>query len=177
MMSGGSTAPRGCDSPYRRVASGRPAILQQNRSIDPIPLCAAQTCELPSSQCYTGPVSSLAAMYGAIMAKPKGDPADEDAGLAWLHERILAMVRSEGRDLSARQLGTLLICYTADAPQTVRGLALALGTHKPAVTRAVDVLTIAKLARRLPDPADRRSVLIELTPSGKAFCRRLGSRA
>jgi DNA-binding MarR family transcriptional regulator len=107
--------------------------------------------------------------------KSKDSQAESDARLSWFRGRILAMVRSEERDLSARQLGILLTCYTAEAPQTVRGLAEALRIHKPAVTRAVDVLVQDKLARRLAGQRDRRSVHIEVTPTGKTFCRGLGS--
>jgi DNA-binding MarR family transcriptional regulator len=73
---------------------------------------------------------------------------DEDRRLSWLLARILAMVRSDERDLSARQLAVLLICYTGQ--QTVRGLAEVMHIHKPTLTRAVDVLVTAKLADVCP---------------------------
>nr|WP_158805798.1 helix-turn-helix domain-containing protein [Acidisoma sp. L85] len=36
----------------------------------------------------------------------------------------------------------------------MRGLSKAVGTHKPAISRAVDVLENHKLVRRSPDPTD-----------------------
>ncbi|WP_371418619.1 MarR family transcriptional regulator [Acidisoma sp. S159] len=84
-------------------------------------------------------------------------------------------MRSKDPDLSLRQLGVLLACHTSSGPQTVRGLSPVVGTHKPGITRAVDTLEAYKLARRVPDPRDRRSVLIVATPRGHVFCRRFGS--
>ena len=57
--------------------------------------------------------------------------------------------------------------------QTVRGLAAKLGIHKPAVTRALDRLEEFDLARRKPDPRDRRSILIQRTATGMKFLREL----
>ena len=79
-------------------------------------------------------------------------------------------------DLSMRQLAVLLVIHTADEPQTVRSLASILDVHKPAVTRALDKLSDHGLLRRLPDPADKRSILVELTKRGTALARSL-SRA
>ncbi|WP_371418034.1 MarR family winged helix-turn-helix transcriptional regulator [Acidisoma sp. L85] len=81
------------------------------------------------------------------------------------------MVRSKGSNLTLRQLGTLLTCHTTPGPHTVRGLSEAVGTHKPAISRAVDVLENHKLVRRSSDPTDRRSVLIDTTKAGNALCR------
>ena len=39
-----------------------------------------------------------------------------------LRETIVALVRRDGPDLSARQLGVFLTCYREDEAQTVRGL-------------------------------------------------------
>ncbi len=90
-----------------------------------------------------------------------------------LRETIVALVRKEGADLSARQLGVLLTCYLHDGNHTVRGLAADLHVSKPAITRALDRLAEFDLARRKPDPADRRSVLVSRTPKGSAFVRDL----
>ena len=43
-----------------------------------------------------------------------------------LRETIVALVRRDGPDLSARQLGVFLTCYREDEAQTVRGLAAKL---------------------------------------------------
>jgi DNA-binding MarR family transcriptional regulator len=88
-----------------------------------------------------------------------------------LHHTIVALVRREGPDLSARQLGVFLTCYLEHEAQTVRGLAAKLNVSKPAITRALDRLTEFDLVRRKTDPADRRSVLVQRTAAGTAFLR------
>ncbi len=88
-----------------------------------------------------------------------------------LRHTILSLVRREGPDLSARQLAVFLIAYLEEGPHTVRGLAERLDVSKPAITRALDRLGELDLARRRPDPRDRRSVLIQRTPRGRALLR------
>ena len=92
---------------------------------------------------------------------------DQQIGI--LRETIVALVRSDGPDLSARQLAVLLTVYLGDGPHTVRGLAADLQVSKPAITRALDRLGELDLARRKVDPADRRSVLVQRTAKGAAF--------
>ena len=79
---------------------------------------------------------------------------------------MLAMVRA-GDDHTTRQLA-LLLCLR-DGPDTVRALAERMGVTKPVVTRAVDRGAEDLYVERRPDPSDRRSVLVALTPSGKRF--------
>ena len=97
--------------------------------------------------------------------------ADQLVGI--LRETIVALVRRDGPDLSARQLGVFLTCYLQDGAHTVRGLAATLNVSKPAITRALDRLGELDLARRKVDPADRRSVLVQRTLKGTAFLRDL----
>lgn len=97
--------------------------------------------------------------------------ADQLVGI--LRETIVALVRRDGADLSARQLGVFLTCYLRDGPHTVRGLAAELNVSKPAITRALDRLGELELARRKIDPLDRRSVLVQRTLKGAAFLRDL----
>lgn len=97
--------------------------------------------------------------------------SDQNVGL--LRETIVALVRRDGPDLSARQLGVFLTCYLKDGGHTVRGLAAELKVSKPAITRALDRLGELDLARRKVDPADRRSVLVQRTLKGTAFLRDL----
>ncbi len=88
-----------------------------------------------------------------------------------LRDTIVALVRRDGPDLSARQLGVFLTCYLQEGAHTVRGLALELNVSKPAITRALDRLGELDLARRKVDPLDRRSVLVQRTLKGAAFLR------
>jgi DNA-binding MarR family transcriptional regulator len=105
------------------------------------------------------------------MAAPPNPVSDAQVGL--LRETIVALVRRDGADLSARQLGVFLTCYLNEGAHTVRGLAAVLNVSKPAITRALDRLGELDLARRKVDPLDRRSVLVQRTPKGSAFLRDL----
>lgn len=99
--------------------------------------------------------------------------ANPDQQIGILRETIVALVRSDGPDLSARQLAVLLTVYLGEGPHTVRGLAADLNVSKPAITRALDRLGELDLARRKVDPADRRSVLVQRTTKGTNFLRDL----
>jgi DNA-binding MarR family transcriptional regulator len=110
-------------------------------------------------------------MKGLSMAA--SHTADQLVGI--LRDTVVALVRRDGPDLSARQLGVFLTCYLHDGPHTVRGLAAELNVSKPAITRALDRLGELDLARRKVDPLDRRSVLVQRTMKGAAFLRDLRS--
>ena len=97
--------------------------------------------------------------------------ADQLVGV--LRDTIVSLVRRDGPDLSARQLGVFLTCYLQEGAHTVRGLAADLNVSKPAITRALDRLGELDLARRKVDPMDRRSVLVQRTLKGAAFLRDL----
>ena len=103
------------------------------------------------------------------MASPPNPVSDAQVGL--LRDTVVALVRRDGADLSARQLGVFLTCYLNEGGHTVRGLAADLNVSKPAITRALDRLGELDLARRKVDPLDRRSVLVQRTPKGSSFLR------
>ncbi len=90
-----------------------------------------------------------------------------------LRDTVVALVRRDGPDLSARQLGVFLTCYLQEGGHTVRGLAGDMNVSKPAITRALDRLGELDLARRKIDPLDRRSVLVQRTVKGSNFLRDL----
>lgn len=98
-----------------------------------------------------------------------------DQMVSIFRDTVVALVRRDGPDLSARQLGVFLTCYLQDGNHTVRGLAAELNVSKPAITRALDRLSELDLARRKVDPQDRRSVLVQRTLKGQAFLRELRS--
>jgi DNA-binding MarR family transcriptional regulator len=98
-----------------------------------------------------------------------------DQLVSTLRETIVALVRRDGPDLSARQLGVFLTCYLHEGGHTVRGLAADLHVSKPAITRALDRLGELDLTRRKVDPLDRRSILVQRTMTGAAFLRDLRS--
>ena len=89
--------------------------------------------------------------------------------LGILRDTIVGTVRRDGPDLSARQFGVFLITYLEDGPHTVRGLAARLEVSKPAITRSLDRLAELGLAKRAPDPRDRRSVLVTRTRRGNDY--------
>ncbi len=84
-------------------------------------------------------------------------------------EVVCSGVAKAAPDLSQRQLGILLTVYLAPPPHTVRGLAAQLNISKPAVTRALDTLSIKGLTRRKRDPDDKRNVLVQRTVGGSVF--------
>ena len=92
-----------------------------------------------------------------------------------LRDTVVALVRRDGPDLSARQLGVFLTIYLSDGPHTVRGLAATLNVSKPAITRALDRLGELDLTRRKTDPQDRRSVLVQRTPKGTSLLREIST--
>lgn len=82
---------------------------------------------------------------------------------------LVSGVRADSPDLSARQLAILMTVYTSEGPHTVRGLASLLNIAKPAVTRAVDRLSVLGFIKRKRDAQDRRSVLLQRTVAGSVF--------
>jgi DNA-binding MarR family transcriptional regulator len=100
---------------------------------------------------------------------------DPDQLLHVMRETILSTVRHDGVDLTARQLAVLLTVYLTDGPHTVRGLAAELNVSKPAITRALDLLGEVGLARRAPNPLDRRSVHVQQTATGRTYLRDLAA--
>jgi len=93
--------------------------------------------------------------------------AEPDRLLEVLRNTIIGMVRREGRDLSARQFAVMMLISDLEGgSHTVRELALRLNVPKPSITRGIDRLVELGLARRAPDPRDRRSVLVQQTRKG-----------
>ena len=86
----------------------------------------------------------------------------------WRHA-LVASVRGEAPDLSARQMALMLSVYLGDGPHTVRGLAHVLRISKPAVSRALDRLGELGYVRRERDDLDRRNVLVQRTVTGAGF--------
>jgi DNA-binding MarR family transcriptional regulator len=81
----------------------------------------------------------------------------------------VSSVRRDGPDLTARQMAILLTVYMMPQPHTVRGLSDQLAVSKPAVTRALDRLSVLGFVRRKVDDDDRRSVLVQRTVKGSVY--------
>jgi DNA-binding MarR family transcriptional regulator len=95
--------------------------------------------------------------------------ANSDVLLQFLHSTVVALVRRDEPDLSARQLAVFLTVYTRADDFTVRGLAKELNVAKPAITRALDRLEELDLARRRPELGDRRSITVARTRKGACY--------
>ena len=78
-------------------------------------------------------------------------------------------VRADGPDLSMRQWSILLTVYLNPGPHTVRALARDLNVPKPAISRALDALSILGFVRRVRDPNDKRIVLVQKTAEGAIY--------
>jgi DNA-binding MarR family transcriptional regulator len=76
------------------------------------------------------------------------------AGLSLARFRVLDALHSAGR-------------------MRMNELSAALGVVPRTVTTIIDAVEKEGMARRLPDPADRRATLLELTPEGLSQLRRL----
>ncbi len=97
------------------------------------------------------------------------DPLSSTQILDLWRGALVATVRRDAPDLSARQMALLLTVYLTPPPHTVRGLASILNISKPAITRALDRLGAHDMIRRKPDEADRRSILVQRTVKGSVY--------
>jgi len=91
-----------------------------------------------------------------------------DILLPW-REVMVQTVRADGPDLSMRQWAILLTVYLNPGPHTVRRMAEDFAIPKPAISRALDSLSILGLIRRVRDPEDKRIVIVQKTPDGALF--------
>lgn len=89
--------------------------------------------------------------------------------VALIRGTMLELVRRDGRDLTARQLTTLLSVYLDDTVHSVSSIADMLNISRPGVTRILDRLVEADLVSRAEDPTDRRRVLVHRTRAGAHF--------
>jgi len=84
-------------------------------------------------------------------------------------EVLTDMVRADEPDLSLRQWTILLTVYLEPGPHTVRNLSIGLNIPKPAVSRALDSLSIHGFVRRARDERDRRVVIVQKTEEGDLY--------
>ncbi len=83
-----------------------------------------------------------------------------------LTEATLAEVL-RGVRLSPPQMWGLILLVRAGGRLSHKRLAERTGTAKSNITKLVDRLEEGGLARRVPDPDDRRGVIAEITPEGR----------
>ena len=94
--------------------------------------------------------------------------AQSETLLIW-RDVMADAVRGQHPDLSMRQWAILLTVYLHPGPHTVRALARELNVPKPAISRALDALSILGFVRRARDAEDRRIVNVQKTPEGALF--------
>lgn len=106
---------------------------------------------------------------------PTGPGPDQDIGPAELTERVMrvahlirrsSMATMAHLDLTPAQSRTLRTISKADGPIRMGELAATLGVVPRSATGLVDALETAGLVERTVDPANRRAVLVTLTPRG-----------
>ena len=109
------------------------------------------------------------------MAKaPLADRSAVNPLLLVLMNTMVAAVRSDATDLTARQLAVFLKTYLQpESEHTVRGLAADLNISKPAITRALDRLAESDFIKREQDTNDRRSIIVRRTSAGSVYLRTL----
>ena len=105
---------------------------------------------------------------------PSADRSTANPLLYVFMNTMVATVRSDTTDLTARQLAVFLKTYLEpETEHTVRGLAADLNVSKPAITRALDRLANSDFIKREQDTNDRRSVFVRRTSAGSAYLRAL----
>jgi len=115
-----------------------------------------------------------------VFEKQLENMASTDILNVW-RDSMADVVRTDSPDLSMRQWAILLTVYLTPGPHTVRVLARDLNVPKPAISRALDALSILGFVRRIRDTADRRIVIVQKTADGAtyvdAFARIVEERA
>jgi|tagenome__1003787_1003787.scaffolds.fasta_scaffold20813878_2 DNA-binding MarR family transcriptional regulator len=106
-------------------------------------------------------------------------PTSTDAILEQLGRLIRHLARETGGAEIAMNAAQriALVELGLDGPFRLNDLAHRMGVSAPTASRAVDALEALGLARRAPDPSDRRALSIELTPEGRRHFEERTARA
>ncbi|MEW2222133.1 MarR family winged helix-turn-helix transcriptional regulator [Streptomyces sp. NPDC006990] len=105
---------------------------------------------------------------------PGADAVEQEAVRVWRGMRTLVLETADVRPRVVEALGmsyfrAKALRYVADeGPLTLSALAAALFADAPYTTLSVDYLVQRGLVTREPNPADRRSKLVEVTGAGAA---------
>jgi MarR family transcriptional regulator, organic hydroperoxide resistance regulator len=106
-----------------------------------------------------------------------------------MKDQLAYLIASLNRQLEAdlnerlRPLGApidqfrILEVLNAQEPRAMGAIAAAALVETPTLTKIIDKMTSEGLVYRMPDPADRRRVLIMTAPAGKALYKSLRSAA
>jgi MarR family transcriptional regulator, organic hydroperoxide resistance regulator len=131
---------------------------------------------LPGNGSNAGCVPNGAAESGAGTAAASAD-ADSERGafisgyLAYLLARASHLISGEfHRQLEAQRVPVMtwrVLASLADGPMTAKQLADFVLQKQPTLSKLLDRMAAQGLVRREPNPQDRRSVLVRLTPKGR----------
>jgi MarR family transcriptional regulator, 2-MHQ and catechol-resistance regulon repressor len=112
-------------------------------------------------------------MMGSTVPKPPAETEDTSAIHVWLilWKAAKAMEQTAIRSISGSGLGlsdfAILELLLHKGPQPVNVIGKRVLLTSGSITTAVDRLEAKKLVRRQSSQADRRSRIVELTPSGR----------
>ena len=126
---------------------------------------------LLSGRRHDSAMAELRPLAGELLAESYGGPGSD--AVDTLRATLLALVRRDGRDLTARQLTVFITVYRDTQVHTVGSMAELLKVSRPGVTRILDRLGKFGLVARQEDREDRRRVLIRRTDRGVRFLREL----
>jgi DNA-binding MarR family transcriptional regulator len=115
-------------------------------------------------------------VHNGAVASTASDATD-DVDAVMLAARVLLGVsaRSMGavEDVVTPPQLRLLVMVASRGPLNLAAVAEGMGVHPSNATRACDRLVVAGLLDRRDNPADRRNLLLELTPAGHELVKRV----
>lgn len=101
----------------------------------------------------------------------------EDVAAVMAAARILVAVSARSvaavDDVVSLPQLRVLVMLASRGPLNLTAVARGLGVHSSNATRACDRLVVAGLIDRRDDPADRRNLVLRLTPAGTALVERV----
>ena len=111
-----------------------------------------------------------------VTKAPPGTTADLAVRLRLAVTRTARRLRQEADSQLTPSTGAALASVERLGPLTPSELAAIEAIQRPTATRVIALLEEAELVVRAPDPADRRSSLVSVTPEGRALLRKARNR-
>lgn len=87
--------------------------------------------------------------------------------LAPLLGRLTLVLRREATHLAASPAQAAILAILREGPRRISDLTGYAGVAQPTMTVLIDRMERQGWVRRVPDPADRRAVRVEITPPGE----------
>ena len=115
-------------------------------------------------------------MHNGAVVSAASDVAD-DVDAVMLAARVLVGVSARSMaavaDVVTPPQFRLLVMVASRGPLNLAAVAEGMAVHPSNATRACDRLVVAGLLDRRDNPADRRNLLLELTPAGHELVKRV----